>query len=258
MPTKKIKCFVLSDVHLEMLTSKQVSDFFKELTLRAKLHNPEVMILAGDITALSMPGSALGHYESFASLGIPTVYVTGNHEYYNDSIQRSTTRLTGLLNNPTLKNFHVLTSGAEVNVSGIKFVGDTLWYPQSKDWRLIQGITDHRLISDHKTQVTALYDKFVQLCVPTISKDCVVVTHHMPFNKSINVKFEDDPYNHFFMTDCSRFIDMSNAPRAWIHGHGHDPVDYVLPTNTRVYSNPLAYVNEGTNPRFWDRILVEL
>ena len=255
---QKIKCFVLSDLHLEMLVSKQVDDFFRELALRIQRHIPEVLILAGDITSLANQNRCRSHFEQFVGLGKPVVYVTGNHEYYKYSIRQGVTRLDELARDPNLKGLHVLTSGTETNINGVKFVGDTLWYPESKDWRLSYGITDHRLISDHRAEVSLCYKSFVWSCVPTISKDCIVVTHHMPFNGSINQKYFGDPYNHFFMTDCSKFVDNKNSPRAWIHGHGHDPSDYVLPTGTRVYSNPLGYVEEGSNPDFWDRMVVEL
>ena len=256
MPNVKIKCFVLSDIHLEMLTAKQIDDFFKELTLRVDKHNPDVIVMAGDVTSLHNRVRLQTTFQRFSDLHRPMVYVAGNHEYYKYSITKGKTELEEL--SKAFSNLHVLTSGTKVDINGVGFVGDTLWYPKSKDWRLNGGITDHRLISDHQREVHRCYEDFVSKCVPTISKDCIVVTHHMPFNGCINQKFQDDPYNHFFMTDCSRFIDIYNAPRAWIHGHGHDPVDLILPTDTRVFSNPMAYVGEGTNPNFWDRMLVEL
>jgi predicted phosphohydrolase len=248
----------MSDLHLEHKNRNQVDDFFQDLSARVAGDGPELLIIAGDITSMSkayMP-RAIRHFTLFTDLYKDVIYLPGNHEYYDSSFAHVVPELVKL--EIKFPNLHILDHNSEYDHKGVKFIGDTMWYPRTDDWRIRRGITDHALIKDLDPTVYDNNALFVSKVVPSITKDCVVITHHMPFEQSIQPRFKGDVYNHFFMFDCEKFVTVDNAPRLWIHGHTHDACDYTLPIGTRVFCNPMGYPHEGANPDFWNNILVKI
>ncbi len=254
----KISAHIMSDIHFEFLNANQADDFFQELTARVVADAPELLVIAGDITSLSKSNvqRADKHFKLFTGLYKDVIYVPGNHEYYNNSFAHGQPELFRLKNQ--FPNLHILSHNHQVTVAGLKFVGDTMWYPETDDYRIKRGITDQVLIKDAKPTIYDENALFVSKVIPSITKDCIVVTHHLPFEPSVAPEFKGDLYNHFFMFDCKQYINTTNAPRLWIHGHTHVACDYILPFGTRVYCNPMGYPQEGANPDFWDQIAVKI
>ena len=76
----------------------------------------------------------------------------------------------------------------------------------------------------------------------------VVVTHMGPHPSAIRRGFERDISSAAYASDCSDL--MALGVDAWIHGHTHYNVDYVM-GSTRVLTNQLGYPDErckGFNP----------
>ena len=69
----------------------------------------------------------------------------------------------------------------------------------------------------------------------------VVVTHHLPSERSVAPRFAKDELTPAF---ASHLDDLLPFAQLWIHGHTHDSIDYVLEAEghrTRVVCNPRGY-----------------
>ena len=84
----------------------------------------------------------------------------------------------------------------------------------------------------------------------------VVVTHHLPSERSVAPWFEGDPLNRFFLCGVDDLIQRV-APALWVHGHTHASV-YTHVGCTRIVCNPLAYLNFDHNPDFDEKLVVRV
>jgi 2',3'-cyclic-nucleotide 2'-phosphodiesterase (5'-nucleotidase family) len=87
-----------------------------------------------------------------------------------------------------------------------------------------------------------------------VDKPVVVITHMGPTHMSINEKYRNEKYtNGAYVSDLSNLILDNPNIKAWVHGHVHDPVDYMV-GDTRVMCNPRGYLpyegDNGFDPNF--------
>ena len=220
------------------------------------------MILAGDI------GEGLAGVSWAQSVfTCPVIYVPGNHEYYGRNIDLHDDALHDYVAG---SHVHVLQN-EELVLGGVRFLGTTLWtdfnahgdVPQAalmaqdrlSDYYVIgtsagRAIKPSEVISRHETAVAWLRQT---LSVP-FSGPTVVITHHLPSYQSVAARFRNDPLTPAFASTLDDLVATSGA-LLWIHGHGHDSVDYAL-GGTRVVCNPRGYPGEENvreSPPFrWD------
>jgi predicted phosphodiesterase len=76
-----------------------------------------------------------------------------------------------------------------------------------------------------------------------------------PSFASVNKKYaHEKTMNGAYASDLSEFILDNENIKVWVHGHMHDPVDYMI-GDTRVVSNPRGYIGHedtsGFNPDFY-------
>jgi len=64
-------------------------------------------------------------------------------------------------------------------------------------------------------------------------------THHAPHPKSIPERFTNDWLSAAYASDLTRLMGRAGL---WIHGHMHEPADYVV-NGTRVVCNPRGYMH---------------
>ncbi|MBU2788627.1 phosphatase [Acidithiobacillus sp. VAN18-1] len=231
------------------------------------LAGADVMVLAGDVetdatewaTFMGRASEAFGHK--------PIIVVLGNHEYYNgifpDDLDRYRQALAGL-NRP---NIHLLEREAVI-MDGVRFLGTTLWtdFAQGTQELSCQMVmADFAVIRDGDTmrrlhtQRIAQVHKEIIAWLDTCFRDdwngpTVVVTHHAPSFRSNHPRFAKSTITGGFCSDLdSRIEDWK--PNVWIHGHLHDPVDYLIGktpcgAQTRVLCNPWGYLYEGNDKIF--------
>jgi predicted phosphodiesterase len=249
---------ILSDVHLSL----------GALTLGDT--DADLVILAGDI---GRPKAAASWASSFAK---PVLYVAGNHEFYGDSIARTTKELKQLCAGTEVR----ILDNDEVIVGGVRFLGTTLW----TDFRLfgegakrtaaveeaVRSMRDFSRIRADETSeasfapadASALFKVQAAWLATRLAEPfpgpTVVITHHAPSPRSIHPSFADSLLNACFVSDAEHLVDGKRA-RLWVHGHTHDSFDYVL-NGTRVVCNPRGYANNGVNenPLFDASFTVEI
>lgn len=254
---EKISAHVMSDIHFEHMNRTQTDDFMDQLTATKVGDAVELVILAGDIINLSKHWKERANrvFKFYSDLYKKVVYLPGNHEFYDTTFKEGWPDLEAMLTQ--FPNIHLLTTGKTHTIDGVRFIGDTMWFPEPPPGVSKRGLADFPLIADSY----GIYDynkNFVDNCIPQIQKGDIVVTHHMPFEESVSKRFKGDKFNHYFLFDCTKWFTETNAPRAWVHGHTHDPCFYTHSIGTKVVCNPKGYPHENANNSFWDNILVKL
>lgn len=231
-----MKLHILSDLHLEFSTFQP----FKT--------DADVVILAGDIAKKS--NGIIWAREAFPDKEI--IYVPGNHEFYG--AQRTDT-LTLMRIAADQCNVHLLDND-EVIINGVRFLGSTLWTDFSlfgsdkKESSMIHGkhdLQDFRLIHEGVMLLTparsiVLHEQSLawltaKLDTPFNGKT-VVVTHHLPSEKSVVERFKQEWLSACFASELDYLFGKMDL---WVHGHTHDNLDYEA-NGTRVICNPRGYV----------------
>jgi Predicted phosphoesterases, related to the Icc protein len=233
----------MSDLHLEFF-----DDAGRSFIDAIDSSNTDVLVLAGDITALSlMPETIRRFAAKFADADI--VYVLGNHEFYGGYHAEIVYRAKAL--SVVHPNVHVLENDTAL-IRGLRFFGSTMWYPFDA-WNFLErdrwsSWSDARHIKNAKKVIPPLFPKAQQAMEEQLEPGDIVVTHMLPTPKSIAPQFAGARTNAYFLGDCSAII-AAKRPRLWIHGHTHSGMDYMY-GETRVVANPagLHWLNE--NPKF--------
>lgn len=267
-----MKIQLASDLHLEFLQAAWPGE-----RLIAPVPGAEVLVLAGDIADGALACRLFSDWPSLRPRRI--IYVAGNHECYDRSIQST---YAALKVGSSINNIHFLEN-ARIDVDGVRFLGATLW----TDYRLClnrtqqqsmetaqNGLNDHRRIRDGDDDFTAgnalqRHENSRSWLASELAKPfygkTVVVTHHAPHPLSIHPRHGIDPLNAAFASDMSNLMQGVDL---WLHGHVHDSFDYRI-GNCRVVANPAGYILNRTwatnrerfqfeNTAFDKNLLVEL
>ena len=220
----------------------------------------DLVILAGDIHTAShgLDWAA----ETFDQ--ITTVYVPGNHEYYNgmpfsrgNEILRKHAEVCRLAGHP----LYVLDNDVVV-IDGVRIIGTTLWTDLElhnnademkaraknlmNDYRKIvwdagKLLTPAHTIRRHKESVAYLE----KVLAEDFEGKTIVVTHHLPSETACFPDYRP-PYdysNPFFASNLDDLVVNSGAD-LWVFGHTHSSHDYKI-GDTRMVCNPRGYPNEN-------------
>ena len=115
-----MKIFATSDLHIACSNSQQLNHL-KEL---AEKENPDVIVISGDVYDYR----GINPFEEFASFNKPVIFCLGNHEFAARSIKNTLSyyRLCNIFD-----NVKCLDIEGYVDVNGVRFVGNVLWYDGS-------------------------------------------------------------------------------------------------------------------------------
>jgi len=261
-----MKVSVCSDLHLEF--------GYQELP------GGEVLILAGDIAEARsitkafhstrpyppVPGKSCWDFFEFECAKYDQVfYVLGNHEHYHGRLDKTHDQLKSIMP----RNVTILENQV-VEYQGVMFMGSTLWTDLNKNdsltaYHLRSCMSDYKVIQNHYVgkdvyhkltpeHTAGVHYKTVQyfrlMLKEHADKPFVIITHHGPSHMSTHEKYKGDHLmNGGYVSDLSELIlDHANI-KNWIHGHMHDPVDYMI-GSTRVLSNPRGYVGHEDTSGF--------
>jgi Icc-related predicted phosphoesterase len=233
---------ILSDLHLEFFGDRGAS-FLESLDPAGV----DVLVVAGDLCTYRLLRFGI---ETLCTRYPEVVYVAGNHEYYHSGpgeVHEALTRLR-----EELPNFHWLRNEV-AEIAGARFAGTTLWFRYHPSNRPYEGgMNDFALIRNFDSWVYDENQRALQFLEREVARADVVVTHHLPSQRSVAAPFVGDPFNAFFVCEVDELIELAE-PALWIHGHTHVSLDWSA-GKTRVICNPFGYAIER-NP-FFDRELV--
>ncbi|MCF8366904.1 MAG: metallophosphoesterase [Bacteroidales bacterium] len=234
-----MKIHVLSDLHLEF-------EAFDLPNVGA-----DVLILAGDTS----PGKKGVEWIKSLNLGIPVIYIMGNHEYYGFAFPKLLFDLKQMCMDT---NIHILENESLI-IDGITFLGCTLWsdfrlygQPVAAELAAQFGMSDYRLIRRsprysklHPADTAAEFRSSVfwlQKQLEMKNEKAVVITHHAPSARSIPENFKDSELNPAFASNLDDLI-MDFQPVCWIHGHTHQALNYHI-GKSNIICNPRGYPGE--------------
>lgn len=266
-----MKLDIVSDLHLEFDS--------KNLVLTPK---SDTLIMAGDVmevvnlsTIRSMEFSIW--LTMISSMYKNVVWVLGNHEHYFSVISETKKELQSFLDKAKLKNIHVLENET-VEIEDAIVFGATMWTSihnlnpirmnaiqhAMNDYRYIKRyrMSSSGVLKKEKLRPTDTIDlhyesiaHLVDFAKLKTDKKKIVVSHHAPSFISIpdsfrtnmlNDAYADDLYNEYFASGIALSV----------HGHIHQPVDYLL-SRTRVVSNPRGYFGQESVQNY-DVLTVEV
>lgn len=260
-----MKIALASDIHLE----------FGDIALTNNA-GADVLILAGDICMAvdanndTYQGERVRNFFQRVAQQFPRViYIMGNHEHYEGDFAKSRDRLQKMLDSQELHNVSLLDKTTVV-IDDITFVGGTLWTDFNKNdpltmWNAGTSMNDYRTCKNSSRGYTGggwasrlqpedvLMDHQTMLDYVSIvtegkhDQKFVVVGHHAPSVCSVADVYKNDTLmNGNFYSELTEFIMDRPQIKLWVHGHMHNPSDYML-GSTRVVCNPRGYV--GHEPR---------
>lgn len=245
-----MKIAYISDLH---------NEFLREAGLPVpdiELHEPaDVLVLAGDIDVQEYGAQYAVRQSEY--LGLPVIYVLGNHEFYQaDSLSvrdkvESHTRNTDV---------HFLDSDSVI-IDNVIFIGTTLW----TDF-LLFGSAKHHLAISHASfnmtdyaeirlpdkpfsprltvRDTLLWHKLERQFIEEAlmmsdAKSIVVVTHHGPSLRCIPLHEQADLISAAYASRLDSLIE-NHKPAAWIYGHVHGENTFNIGP-TRICRNARGY-----------------
>ena len=237
---------ILSDLHLEF-HGKKWRAFVESLDPRGV----DVLVVAGDLCTLPMLRHVIA---SLCTRYAEVVYVLGNHEYYDFSPGDVDSSLTSIRD--ARPNFHWLQNEV-VEIAGIRIAGTSLWFrDQPSNLAHEHAMNEFALIRGFKPWVYEENARALEFLELKARHADVVVTHHLPSERSVAPYFEGDPLNRFFLCSVDDLIQRA-APALWVHGHTHASIDTQV-GSTRIVCNPLGYLGFGHNRNFDEKLVVQV
>jgi Icc-related predicted phosphoesterase len=200
-------------------------------------------------------------------------YVLGNHEHYHGKFYKT----LDIIQQSVPSHVEVLENRF-VDYGGVRWLGATLWTDCNRGdpltaLHLQQSMNDYKVVTNHYPE-KGVYHKLTPAKTVAVHRETqqyfnhvlqepapgpvVVITHHAPSFRSVNETFRYDTLmNGGYASALDDWIESMGKPDYWIHGHMHDPVDYLM-GNTRVIANPRGYLGFESRANTWTVKTLEL
>lgn len=209
---------------------------------------------------------------------IPTIYVAGNHEFYNQGryFSKSYRKMKEAAEGTDV----IVLQNESVVIAGTRFIGTTLWTdlnlwgnmpiieiqaqgamndyklimrepPEGMNWSNKPLLPRHTII-EHQIALGFLMDELAK----NHDGPTVVLTHHAPSEESCVPEFARNPLNPCYASNLEQFVEQCGAD-LWVHGHIHMSKDYMI-GETRIAVNTRGYVGETMNPNFDPNLILEV
>lgn len=261
---------LFSDIHLEFGRNYKIPSASNFFVSEMETDKDTVLCLAGDICSIKSNNYHISFFESLRDRFKEVLYIPGNHEYYNGSLDTIDDKLQKMCDDYGI----TFLQNKSIDIDNITFIGATLWTNLKKcdpleqfnisntmnDYRKIRfgnasNAYQHRFNILRHQQLHDLHLSFIKSQLQNnINKPVVVMTHHTPSIKSIHEQYRKySKSNRAYYSDLDDMIEEFQ-PLMWLHGHTHCGMDYKL-FNTRVLCNPIGYPDE---PSEWQDYLIEI
>lgn len=243
-----MKIDLCSDLHLEFSEIQHSSEFFK---------NPkgDFLLIAGD----TCESRHLKHYWHFFSLidekWPKTFIISGNHEHYSSNFNKSIQDMGAFAESFSgIKFLH--NECVELDENHL-LIGSTLWtdFCRGKPLAMIEAqnsMNDYRYIRTETTNYGKITPKFILeehlKAKSAIQKhidehpnhNIILMVHHGVSFLSRNTNYSSSILDCAYHSDLSEFILDNPRIKLIVHGHTHQPLDYVI-GDCRIVCNPRGY-----------------
>lgn len=233
-----MKLALMSDLHFEHHYDNGFA-FINEIV--GKLPTCDVVAIAGDLGQLTEGFNETKDFlTKLSDKAEHIIYVPGNHEGYCDSFSNCVERLKEL-NSLVPSNVTIVDSPYQyVLYDNCLILAGTLWFPNLHALPEIKSrLNDFNYIKNVEDYIYDYNSSFKRAFLESKSDNLVCITHHSPTYESVHPKYIGRTLNQFYCNEMDDDI-LKVKPKAWIHGHHHDAVDFKL-GETRIVSNPAGY-----------------
>jgi predicted phosphodiesterase len=244
-----MKLRVISDIHLEINGGSLllVDDLINNSD------DADVLILAGDICALTREDRWIEFIEQMSKAYPYVLWVFGNHEYYSLDWSKAIDYKKYI--EDTWSNVYVLDNEG-TSILGQRFLGTTLWYKDNVNCYILQDkLGDFKAIGKPVSFFIEEGNKAYEFLASQGQKGDVWINHHLSTPLSIDPEFKNSRLNCYYLNDISNLIG-NIEPSLVCHGHTHHSCDYKI-YESRVICNPLGYYN-SSNRDFNPHIILEV
>ena len=238
---------LLSDAHVEFH-----ADGGRSFVESLDPNGVDVLVLAGDIAVGEGIGDALDLFCARYRRST-VVYVHGNHEFYGSrrEVVLDVTR-AALSRNPNA----IWLDVDVVEVAGRRFIGAPLWFRRQPDADPLKpAMNDFQVIPEFESWVYDENARALELLENELGPGDIIVTHHLPSQRSVAPRYRGHPLNPFFVCDVEPLI-VAREPALWLHGHSHSSALYAIGP-TRVACNPFGYVGYELNHDFSETVFFD-
>ena len=244
-----MKLRIVSDLHTEFH-----ADRGNALLAEVTSGEYDVLVVAGDLAdAERLPGAL--RLLARGTKGRPIVYVSGNHEFHGPAGERSEVLSIVRGVKETYPHLNFLNTEF-VDIDGVRFLGTTLWFREKTgpEW----SMNDFASIPNFKEWVYRENRLALRFLEHHLSSANVVVTHHLPHQRSVHKQYAGSPLNAYFVCEVPELREPERlGKKLWIHGHTHSSVRYRL-GEVEVVCNPFGYAVEEENRDFDPLLTVEV
>ena len=253
---------IVSDLHVEFWANKKQFNFVKPVA--------PILALLGDICCCGSDAD-FSLFKRFINEVLPLyeqiIFISGNHEYYNNTKIKPEYKNTIEGIDEKIKQFFKSTSPKlhHLNNSSIKLsdgkdtyiiIGSTLWswIPENRRGSIQSQMNDYSYIyfnnkkplpltSNHVAEMFTNNVKYIKQQIAKY-KDrykIIIFTHHKPY---LSTSYDINGLSVAYESDLSSLFD--EYINLWAYGHTHI-ADSSMHKKVWFYSNPKGYPNQKTN-----------
>lgn len=257
----------VSDIHLEAHDKRDTGAISPEMFIKP---SAPYLALCGDIGIPDL--KSYNAFLEWCSNNWEQVFlIAGNHEYYNfrckeksdmAAKKRKILEIVAKYSNIVFLD----CSSYYVQHHNLRILGCTLWSDTSigdrikiltymNDGRSIRYQGEDPLLPEmmtalHLDHYEWLYDEIEE--AKKRNEKVLVLTHYMPSFQLVAKKYEDNPLNMCFASDCEEL--MAPPVKAWICGHSHTAVKKEI-QGVLCLMNPFGYPGERVESKSREAVL---
>ena len=244
-----MKIHHISDIHIEIYGINDYRNFYKEMFVDVKYE--DVIIFAGDIYNPNSINYKYFILDYLCSFTHHTIFITGNHEYYDSSIERVNQHFEDY--DKLNSNFTFLNNSSIVIDNKVEIIGGTMWSNIGNDYSITKNVNDFYVIKDFTSnKINELYNQFEKYLVEKFKYKSdytrIVVTHFQPSELTVQLQFIGSSINSYFNSGIlDKRLSVELTPNYWIYGHDHNKTNEVKIGDITLLTNQFGYFSRYYN-----------
>lgn len=251
--------YPFSDIHLEYRND------IPYIPKPIDSNNHTVCLLLGDI-GYPTSSNFKEFLEQVSSNFDSTIFVPGNHEWYNNKLKNVSIPVLDVFLNDLCNDTNVIyLNKANVQINKYNFVGTTLWSHinpiRYNDPIITNNNNFSKIYYNDSTKLspklmTSLHNDDVAFIIDQLNKydNNIICTHYPPSYLCLNPKYKYKNDNCMYYTDLEYLLKKDSC-KAWFHGHTHICQNEMV-CNKPLISNCYGYPDEKTD--FKDKVMLTL
>lgn len=244
-----MKIDLCSDLHLEFSEISPRGLFFKQD------QKSDILLIAGDICESKHLWNYREFFELVSERWKQVFIINGNHEFYGGNYNKVISEVRAFTK--SLERIEFLHNECVELDENYLLIGSTLWtdFCRGKPLAMIEAqnsMNDYRYIRTESTNYGKITPKFILeehlKAKSAIQKhidehpnhNIILMVHHGVSFLSRNTNYSSSILDCAYHSDLSEFILDNPRIKLIVHGHTHQPLDYMI-GDCRIVCNPRGY-----------------